>query len=600
MPRLAQYDYLFAFGVIFAFLDAFNIGANDVANSFATSVSSRSLTMRQAVAIASVMEFLGAVLVGARVASTIRNGIIDISIFNQDPAMLLLAMVCAICASSLWLTMATRLSMPVSTTHSIIGSLIGVGIAAGGAKSIKWGWNGNGVAFVFASWVIAPAVAGGFAAIVFLLTKFVVLNRDGDASVKYGLMFAPIYFFVVSGVLTMAILWKGSPSLGLSEMPPGEMSAAIIGTAAVVMLLSIIFWLPYVHARVVKGDYTVRWYHFFMGPLLWRRQPPADAAEFIAGAVPDYYKGHHAEDAVAPADDEEHGAARHLRKDETQQVQSGKSDSITEEKPTGSDRDASEPAPTAPVQEKSRIARLTAVEGPPIEGAWIEPKNLYIIARYRTIPFIVKVFTHGTTVDVLDMQAQGQSKEARRLQDMHNRAAQYDNRTEHLYSFLQVMTAATASFAHGSNDVSNAIGPFATIYFTWHTGTFAGSKSPVAVWMLVFGGAAIVIGLATYGYNIMRVLGNRLTLHSPSRGFSMELGASLAVVLASQVAVPVSTTQCITGATLAVGLCNGDLHALNWRMFAWIFFSWVLTIPCAGLLAGCLFGIIANAPRFSS
>ncbi|KAF8752118.1 Sodium-dependent phosphate transporter 1 [Rhizoctonia solani] len=611
MPRLAQYDYLFAFGVIFAFLDAFNIGANDVANSFATSVSSRSLTMRQAVAIASVMEFLGAVLVGARVASTIRNGIIDISIFNQDPAMLLLAMVCAICASSLWLTMATRLSMPVSTTHSIsIWFVDRCWHRRRWAKSIKWGWNGNGVAFVFASWVIAPAVAGGFAAIVFLLTKFVVLNRDGDASVKYGLMFAPIYFFVVSGVLTMAILWKGSPSLGLSEM--------LLARSAVVMLLSIIFWLPYVHARVVKGDYTVRWYHFFMGPLLWRRQPPADAAEFIAGAVPDYYKGHHAEDAVAPADDEEHGAARHLRKDETQQVQSGKSDSITEEKPTGSDRDASEPAPTAPVQEKSRIARLTAVEGPPIEGAWIEPKNLYIIARYRTIPFIVKVFTHGTTVDVLDMQAQGQSKEARRLQDMHNRAAQYDNRTEHLYSFLQVMTAATASyeslfckarssvliilsFAHGSNDVSNAIGPFATIYFTWHTGTFAGSKSPVAVWMLVFGGAAIVIGLATYGYNVYYACPRQPSdLHSPSRGFSMELGASLAVVLASQVAVPVSTTQCITGATLAVGLCNGDLHALNWRMFAWIFFSWVLTIPCAGLLAGCLFGIIANAPRFSS
>ncbi|CAE7071339.1 unnamed protein product [Rhizoctonia solani] len=597
MPRLAQYDYLFAFGVIFAFLDAFNIGANDVANSFATSVSSRSLTMRQAVAIASVMEFLGAVLVGARVASTIRNGIIDINIFNQDPAMLLLAMVCAICASSLWLTMATRLSMPVSTTHSIIGSLIGVGIAAGGSGSVKWGWNGNGVAFVFASWVIAPAVAGGFAAIVFLITKFLVLNRQGDESVKWGLILAPVYFFVVSGVLTMAIIWKGSPSLGLSELPPGEMAGAIVGTASVVALLSIIFWLPFVHARVVKGDYTVRWYHFFIGPLLWRRQPPADAAHYTANAVPDYYKGHHAGDTV-PAADEEHAASQQLRRDDTQQVQSGKSESIAEEKPTGSDRDASEPA-AAPVREKSRLARLTTVEGPSIEGAWIEPKNLYIIARYRTIPFIVEIFTHGTTVDVLDMQAQGQDAETRRLQNMHNRAAQYDNRTEHLYSFLQVLTAATASFAHGSNDVSNAIGPFATIYFTWHTGTFAGGKSPVAVWMLVFGGAAIVLGLATYGYNIMRVLGNRLTLHSPSRGFSMELGASLAVILASQVAVPVSTTQCITGATLAVGLCNGDLKALNWRMFSWIFFSWILTIPCAGIIAGCLFGIIANAPRFS-
>ncbi|KAG8741799.1 Na+/Pi symporter [Ceratobasidium sp. 414] len=147
--------------------------------------------MKQAIGIATFTEFLGAVLVGARVASTIRNGIIDINVFQKDPTMLLLAMVCAVCASSLWLTMATRLSMPVSTTHSIIGALIGVGIAAGGAGSVKWGWN-NGVAFVFASWVIAPCIAGGFAAIVFLVTKFVVLERENP--VKWGLIFAPVYF----------------------------------------------------------------------------------------------------------------------------------------------------------------------------------------------------------------------------------------------------------------------------------------------------------------------------------------------------------------------------------------------------------------------
>ncbi|KAG8741800.1 Na+/Pi symporter [Ceratobasidium sp. 414] len=396
----------------------------------------------------------------------------------------------------------------------------------------------------------------------------------------------------------MAILWKGSPSLGLAEMAPGPLTAAIVGTASVVALLSVLFWLPFVHARVVKGDYTVRWYHFFLGPLLWRREPPADAV--AVHAVPDYYKGHHAEDVVPPADDEEHGAARALTRTEAQRNQAGTgSEGEIQEKASGSDHDTNEPAPAPEPKKKGWVARWTQTKGPQIEGAWIEPKNLYIIARYRTVPFIVKMFTHGTTVDVLELQADGQSKEARRLQDMHQRAAQYDNRTEHLYSFLQVLTAATASFAHGSNDVSNAIGPFATIYFTWHTGTFSGSKSPVAVWMLAFGGAAIVLGLATYGYNIMRVLGNRLTLHSPSRGFSMELGASIAVVLASQLAVPVSTTQCITGATIAVGMCNGDLKALNWRMFGWIFFSWVLTVPCAGILAGCLFGIIANAPRFS-
>jgi phosphate/sulfate permease len=114
----------------------------------------------------------------------------------------------------------------------------------------------------------------------------------------------------------------------------------------------------------------------------------------------------------------------------------------------------------------------------------------------------------------------------------------------------------------------------------------------------VFGGAAIDIGLWTYGYNIMRNLGNRITLHSPSRGFSMELGAALTVVLATRLSLPISTTQCISGATVAVGICTGNIKAINWRMVAWIYFGWIITLPITGVVAGCLMGIIINAPRF--
>jgi solute carrier family 20 (sodium-dependent phosphate transporter) len=110
---LHEYDYLFAFGIIFAFLDAYNIGANDVANSFATSVSSRSLTLLQAMCIASVMEFAGAIGVGARVAETIRSKIIDPNLYRDDPAVLMLAMICAIVGSSTYLTAATKLGFPV-------------------------------------------------------------------------------------------------------------------------------------------------------------------------------------------------------------------------------------------------------------------------------------------------------------------------------------------------------------------------------------------------------------------------------------------------------------------------------------------------------
>lgn len=114
---LHEFDYIFAIGMIFAFLDAWNIGANDVANSFATSVSSRSLTLKQAMMIASVMEFAGAVLVGSRVADTIRNKILNVNAFEQQPAVLMLGMMCALIGSSTWLSVATRIGLPVSTTY---------------------------------------------------------------------------------------------------------------------------------------------------------------------------------------------------------------------------------------------------------------------------------------------------------------------------------------------------------------------------------------------------------------------------------------------------------------------------------------------------
>lgn len=119
MAALPQFDYIFAIGMIFAFLDAWNIGANDVANSFATSVSSRSLTMMQAMLIATVCEFVGAVLAGARVSSTIKNGIINVEAFEHNPSVLMLGMACALIGSSLWLTLATKLGAPVSTTYVI-------------------------------------------------------------------------------------------------------------------------------------------------------------------------------------------------------------------------------------------------------------------------------------------------------------------------------------------------------------------------------------------------------------------------------------------------------------------------------------------------
>ncbi|PPR06919.1 hypothetical protein CVT24_011001 [Panaeolus cyanescens] len=562
MPALHQWDYLFAIGLLASALDAFMIGANDVANSFATSVSSKSLTLRQAVLAAAVMEFGGAVLVGARVTSTIKDGIVSGSVFQGNAGVQLLGFTVAIVSSSIWLSIATRMSWPVSTTYSLVSAVAGIGIATGGFDAPNWGWNnGKGLATIFAGFGIAPGISGGFAIVLYMFIKYAVLLRDNPT--RWGLLTAPVIFFLVGAVLTMAIIYKGAPSLGLKSLDDASLAAAICGTAAVVALLSVLFWMPYVHAKVVKKDYTLRWYHFFLGPLLWKRQAPADAEEKDL-AVPDY----------------------RLNPDSQEPAVTEKASETDSEK---GDKFSDSPKPAAAPKE----SKLSEVEQHPIEGAWIEPKNLWIIVRYRALPFIKKILLHGSSVDVAALQANHKS-----VGDIHSRAKVYPNSTEHLYSFMQVMTACVASFAHGANDVSNAIGPFSVIYHTWSTGTVSGSSTKVHIWALAFGGGMLVLGLATYGYNIMAVLGNRITLHSPSRGFCMELAASITVILASQYGLPVSTTMCITGATVGVSLCNGDWRATNWRAIGWIFLGWVMTVPIVCTFSACLMAIILNAPNF--
>jgi sodium-dependent phosphate transporter len=145
MAVFSQYDYLFAVGTIFAFLDAWNIGANDVANSWASSVSSRSISYFQAMIGASIMEFTGALGVGGRVADTIRTKIVDVGAFDDSPALLMLGMVCAVIASASYLTFATRFGFPVSTTHSILGGVLGMGVGALGGNGITWvGYHEDG------------------------------------------------------------------------------------------------------------------------------------------------------------------------------------------------------------------------------------------------------------------------------------------------------------------------------------------------------------------------------------------------------------------------------------------------------------------------
>ena len=180
----------------------------------------------------------------------------------------------------------------------------------------------------------------------------------------------------------------------------------------------------------------------------------------------------------------------------------------------------------------------------------------------------------------------------------HELATRYDARTERLFSACQVFTASFASLAHGSNDVANAVAPLSVIASVWaHGGTHVASAARTPAWCLAYGGAFIDLGLLLMGYRVMRSLGNNITYHSPSRGFCMELGALTTVLWASATGAAVSTTHCITGATVGVGLCTGTMRGVNWRMVAWTTLGWLITLPAAGLVSGIVFALIARSPK---
>ncbi|KAK2036443.1 phosphate-repressible phosphate permease [Colletotrichum somersetense] len=574
MPTLHQYDYIFAIGTIFAFLDAWNIGANDVANSWATSVSSRSITYIQAMFLGSILEFAGSVGVGARVADTIRTKIVDIDLFENDPALLMLGMCCAVTASAIYLTICTKIGLPVSTTHSIMGGVIGMGVALTGAENIHWvsdnGSIDSGVVSVFLAWIIAPGLSGAFGAIIFSITKYAIMLRKNP--VMKGLLSVPFYFAITASLLTMLIVWKGgSIKVNFND---AETAGMILGVGAAWGLLVTIFFVPWLYRMVIKDDWELRWYHIFKGPFLFRRPEPPVQPEGATGGIRDFYAGHMTKEELE-------AARRGVVASTPSDIESGSAD--------GEKKVVQNTADSATTTTGKNDYVHKSIVGPRPEGALYSLRVIFWMFK--------KAFLSGVDQDIINMQKK-ESVLTGDLEEMHARVQHYDNKAEFLYSFMQVMTACTASFTHGANDVANAIGPYATIFQIWNTGALSGSKSEVPIWILCFGGAGIALGIWTYGYNIMRNLGNRLTLHSPARGFSMELGATVTIILATRLKLPVSTTQCITGATVGVGLCSGTWRSINWRMVAWIYTGWIITLPTAGIISGCLAGIIVNAPRW--
>lgn len=548
-----------------------------------------------------IFEMLGAITVGARTADTIKNGIIPTSAFKGDAGVQMLAFTCALAGASTWVMWCTRHSAHVSSTYSLVSAVAGVGVAVAGADQVQWGWNkGKGLGAIFAGLFMAPAISGGFAATIFMLVKFIVHMRRNP--VPWAIYTSPFFFLIAGTICTLSIVYKGSPNLGLQKKPAWYIAAVTMGVGGGLCLLSAIFFVPFVYSRVLKRDQSTKWYHFLMGPALLKRE----VQEGDQAKVPNY---------AVVQDDEEEFQGKSTESNSSYQGNLNESDdaikSIDNEKALVQAETRQKTHKELLAEGEERLhAKLRKNRGPigwamrNLHANPMGPGQIYELNNLKTLckrvpAMIVAGALYGLHYDIHAAQTGiSGTPDGERMKRVYAAAEKYPNEVEHTYSFVQIITACTASFAHGANDIGNSVGPWAVIYSAWNTGNAAQSKAPVPIWQLAVLSATISLGLITYGYNIMKVMGNKITYHSPSRGSSMEMGAAVTVLVFSQYKLPVSTSMCITGATVGVGLCNGTFRAVNWQRVGLLVFSWIMTIPIAGTIAGVLMGLVLNAPHF--
>ena len=221
--------YLILAGVFGLFM-AWGIGANDVANAMATSVGSGALRIKQAVILAAIFEFAGAYLAGGEVTKTIRKGIIEADAFNADPNLLIWGMLAALLAAGTWLAIASRKGWPVSTTHSIVGAVVGFAAVGIGMDAVNWGKVGT----IVMSWVVSPLLAGTLAFMVFKSIQTLILNQENpvESAIKYG----PIYLFMVGFLIALVTIKKGLKHVGL-DIDADQAILYAVGLGVLVALL---------------------------------------------------------------------------------------------------------------------------------------------------------------------------------------------------------------------------------------------------------------------------------------------------------------------------------------------------------------------------
>ncbi|KHN76889.1 Sodium-dependent phosphate transporter 1 [Toxocara canis] len=597
-------------GIILAFVLGFGMGANDVANAFGTSVGSGVLTLKWAYILATIFETLGALLVGYNVTDTMRKNVVDLGLYGDQPKELLVGQVAILAGCSAWLLIATLAHLPVSTTHSLTGATVGFGLATRGASGIHWSQIGA----IVGSWFLSPVLSGIVSSILFMIVDFSVLRRDNP--LKCGFRVIPIFYWFCIAFNTFAVSFQGSKRCSawlliatLAHLPVStthSLTGATVGFGLATRGASGIHWsqigaivgswflspvlsgivssilFMIVDFSVLRRDNPLKcgfrvipifyWFciafntfavsfqgskllhlsqlplwlsvcvsfglasvcavlvHFIMVPRL---------KKWIEKTVVEQHKS-----TFVNFDDECDDDLSNVSLSKNEQFLNGV---IVCEKPpiwTTSSSDCSRSSITSGISLKT----LQSTHAP-------------------TIIDSVKGFFEWL---------------------MPKRGIQEDPKTMKVFSSIQLVTACFAGFAHGANDVSNAIAPLTSL-IAIYTQMDVHQKGETPIYVLIFGVFAICLGLVCLGKKVIRTVGTKMSEINPASGFTIEFGAAVTTLLASKVGLPISTTHSLVGSVVAVGTIKSG-EGVDWKIFRNIAISWVVTLPvCGAISAGLMY-----------
>ena len=543
-------------GGLLMFLLAFSIGANDVGNSIGPVVGALVLSLVQAITMASFFESGGALLLGDKVSTTIRDKVIAPSAYFGDDDLFALCMFSTLAGSMIWVFAATLLKLPVSGTHATIGAVVGTALVTRGPSAVNWGQIG----FIAASWVTSPIFAGlTSTALFWLLRRFVMRTAY---SYERGLLITPVFYGLIFGLNAYLIL---PSSLGIL--------LTLLITFLISLFTAVAVWFVVVpvtrtwialslrHDRELQPDeptmrlylnsicdYTTRSWNL-NNPDDGSLPPSAERMELTEYGSDDGNESHdHILNNFQERDDD----------DDDEEEDYDESDDTLDDSSTPLSRTASPSGVVFPKAANLSSSTQSPTHQIPADGETVEGEGDEDIVE-----------------DVLAKAAEKDRPPDYEVETFHQRG-------EAVFGALLVLTSAFACFAHGANDLANAMAPFAAIWAVYTSG-YADSAS-LDYWILVVACLGLVTGLVLLGAFVTATIGKNLTVITPCRGFAIQFGTALAVTLASAMGLPISTTQSQVGAVVAVGFLEGR-NNVNWKLVGEIAASWLVTLPIAGALA---------------